>query len=188
MKDEIQRILRETAALHEAMVEQADAIEQVARLIIGALADGKALYVMGNGGSAADAQHMAGELVGRFERERRAFRCVALTTDTSTLTAVANDYGFEQTFARQVQALAQEGDVVLGISTSGNSANVNCALEEARRAHAVTIGLAGRDGGAMRERCDAFLCVPAEVTARIQEAHQTTIHILCRLVECELGG
>jgi len=188
MKNRIERIIRETAALHEALVGSAGAIESVARLIIKALGAGRSLYVMGNGGSAADAQHLAGELVGRFEKERRPLPCLALTTDTSVLTAVTNDYGAEQVFIKQVQAFAREGDVVMGISTSGNSANINRALEEARRIGAVTVGLSGRAGGKMAALCDAVVCVPADHTPRIQEAHQTIIHIICHLVESELFG
>ena len=188
MKDKIARIIRETAALHEALVGCADAIEAVARLIVRALGAGRSLYVMGNGGSAADAQHLAGELVGRFEKERRPLPCLALTTDTSVLTAIANDYGAEEVFVKQVQAFAGEGDVVMGISTSGNAANVNRALQEARRSGAATVGLSGRTGGQMAPLCDALVCVPADHTARIQEAHQTVIHVICHLVESELFG
>ena len=188
MKTKAEAILKETAALHEALVGLSENIEQVARLIVNALAAGRCVYVMGNGGSAADAQHLAGELVGRFEMERRPLPCLALTTDTSVLTSVANDYGVEEVFLKQVQAFAGKGDVVVGISTSGNSANVNRALQEARRKGAVTIGLTGRTGGRMASLCDGLLCVPADHTPRIQEAHQTVIHIICHLAEQELFG
>ena len=188
MKDEIERILKETAALHEALLGCTEAIEHAARLITEALAAGRSLYVMGNGGSAADAQHIAAELVGRFEKERRPLPCLALTTDTSVLTAVANDYGVEEVFVKQVQAFAREGDVVMGISTSGNAANVIRGLQEARCRGAATVGLTGRTGGEMPSLCDAIICVPADRTARIQEAHQTIIHIICHLVESQLFG
>ena len=188
MKSRIEKIIRETAALHEALVDGAEAIESAARLIIQALGAGRSLYVMGNGGSAADAQHIAGELVGRFEMERRPLPCLALSTDTSVLTAIINDYSVEDMFLKQVQAFAREGDVVMGISTSGNSANINCALEEARRIGAVTVGLSGRSGGRMAALCDAMILVPADHTPRIQEGHQTIIHIICHLVESELFG
>jgi D-sedoheptulose 7-phosphate isomerase len=182
-------VLKETAALHEALAgQQAEAIERLAQVIADALAAGGALYVMGNGGSAADAQHMAGELVGRFEVDRRPLRCAAFTTDTSVLTAVANDYGVEKVFVRQVQAFVESGDVVMGISTSGESANVNRALEEARRLGAATVGLTGRSGGRMRALCDAIVCVPSDSTPRVQEAHQTIIHIICRFLERRLCG
>jgi len=157
-------------------------------VVLDGLSAGGTLYVLGNGGSAADAQHLAGELVGRFLMERRPLPCVALTTDTSVLTAVANDYGVQDVFLRQVKALVRRGDVVMGISTSGRSANVVRALREARRLGAATVGLTGRDGADMAQVCDAVVCVPSEETPRIQEAHQTIIHILCRLVERELSG
>ena len=188
MKEEIQRVLTETARLHEELVEQAGLIERMVGAIVRALRAGRCVYAMGNGGSAADAQHMAGEFVGRFLMERRPLPCVALSTDTSVLTAIANDYGVDDIFLKQVQALAREGDVVIGISTSGNSANVNSALEEARRIGATTIGLTGRDGGRMPELCDLCLVVPADHTPRVQEAHGTVIHILCLLVEREMFG
>ena len=186
MKDEIQGILRDTARLHEALLEQAQSIEQAARTICDALAAGGRLYVMGNGGSAADAQHLACELVGRFEKERRPLPCQALTSDTSVLTSLLNDYGADDVFTRQVAAFAREGDVVVGISTSGRSANVNRALAEARRRGARTVGLTGRSGGQMPGLCDVAVCVPADHTPRIQEGHQTVIHIICHLVEREL--
>jgi D-sedoheptulose 7-phosphate isomerase len=163
MQEKVIEILQETAALHVEMTGQADAIAEAAQCIARALSDGRCLYVMGNGGSAADAQHMAGELVGRFELERRPLRCVALTTDTSIITSVGN-------------------------STSGNSVDVNLALEEARRLGAVTIGLTGRSGGAMKALCETTICVPSDSTPRIQEVHQTVIHILCRLVERQLAA
>ena len=188
MKAEIEEVLRETARLHEALVGQAELIERMARTIAEALRSGRRLYAMGNGGSAADAQHLAGEMVGRFLMERRPLPCQALTTDTTVLTAIANDYGVDEVFVKQVQAFAREGDVVIGISTSGNSANVNLALEEARRVGAVTLGLTGGGGGRMTGRCDLTLIVPADHTPRVQEAHQTVIHILCLLVERELFG
>ncbi len=188
MKAEIEEVLRETARLHEALVGQAELIERMARTIAEALRSGRRLYAMGNGGSAADAQHLAGEMVGRFLMERRPLPCQALTTDTTVLTAIANDYGVDEVFVKQVQAFAREGDVVIGISTSGNSANVNLALEEARRVGAVTLGLTGGGGGRMTGLCDLTLIVPADHTPRVQEAHQTVIHILCLLVERELFG
>jgi D-sedoheptulose 7-phosphate isomerase len=161
-------------------------IVEAAAMIAGALAKGNKILVMGNGGSAADSQHLAAELVGRFLRERRALPAIALTTDTSILTAVGNDYGFEQVFSRQIEALAHADDVVIGISTSGNSANVRAALTAARAAGCRTIGLLGRDGGALAGLADLPLIVPVQETPHIQEAHVTIIHILCDLVEREL--
>ena len=147
---------------------------------------GKAL-LCGNGGSAADAQHLAAELVGRYRRERRPWPAIALTTDTSALTAIGNDYGFDEVFARQVRALASRGDVVIGLSTSGNSENVLRALAAAGEAGAFRIGLGGRDGGKMTAACDLALIVPADDTARIQEMHITILHILCDTIETELA-
>ena len=159
------------------------AIAETAQLIADVLGRGGKVLVMGNGGSAADAQHLAAELVGRFLRERRALPAIALTTDTSILTAVGNDYGFDQVFSRQVEALAQPGDVVVGISTSGNSPNVLAALKAARAAGCRTVGLLGRDGGGIAGLVDLPLVIPVQETPHIQEAHVTIIHVLCDLVE-----
>jgi D-sedoheptulose 7-phosphate isomerase len=163
-------------------------IAAVAGLFVEAFRCGRKLLVMGNGGSAADAQHLAAEIVGRFRRERRALPAIALSTDTSILTAIGNDYGFESVFRRQVEALAVEGDVVVGISTSGSSPNVLSALRRAREMGCRTVGLLGRDGGAIRGLVDTELTVPSPDTPRIQEAHITIIHILCELVEQGLFG
>jgi D-sedoheptulose 7-phosphate isomerase len=155
-------------------------------LLVAALAEGKKVLVMGNGGSAADAQHLAAEIVGRFKLERRALPAVALTTDTSILTAVGNDYGFDQIFSRQVEALAAPGDVVIGISTSGSSQNVHQALRLAAGLGCRTIGFLGKDGGTIKTLVDIALTVPGSDTPRIQEGHITLIHILCDLVERRL--
>jgi D-sedoheptulose 7-phosphate isomerase len=154
------------------------------------LADGKIL-VCGNGGSAADAQHFAAELVGRFERERPELPAIALTTDSSLLTAVANDYSFEQIFAKQVRALGAKGDVLLAISTSGNSRNVIAAIEAARQRDMHVVALTGRGGGQMGGLLgdsDVHLCVPHSRTARIQEVHLLTIHCLCDIIDATLLG
>jgi D-sedoheptulose 7-phosphate isomerase len=143
---------------------------------------GRVLFV-GNGGSAADSQHLAAELVGRFERERGGLPAIALTTDTAVLTSVANDYGFETVFARQVEALGRPGDLLVGLSTSGNSANVLRALECAGRLGLFRVGLTGAGGGKLRECCELWLGVPSRNTARIQEAHMLIGHIVCDLVE-----
>jgi D-sedoheptulose 7-phosphate isomerase len=188
VNEQIRRILNEAAAVHRALADEPGPIAGAVRLICQRLRAGGSLYVMGNGGSAADAQHLAGELVGRFLMERRALPCLALTTDSSVLTALANDYGPEEAFRRQVEAFVGPGDAVMGISTSGGSANVNRALAEARRRGAATIGLTGADGGGMAPLCDALVRVDADATPRIQEAHQTIIHIVCALVEQELCG
>lgn len=173
---------------HRAAIDTLDAtlapaIARAADRLLAALAaDGKIL-LCGNGGSAADAQHFAAELVGRFRRERRALAAVALTTDSSALTAIGNDYGFEQIFSRQVEALAGAGDVLVGISTSGHSPNVLAAVRAARERGCVTIGLLGRNGGSIAPEVDVALTVAAEQTSHIQEAHIVIIHLLCELVE-----
>lgn len=151
------------------------------------LSKGKKILICGNGGSAADAQHLAAELVGRYESERRALPGIALTTDTSALTALANDYSFERIFARQVEALAQPGDALIAITTSGNSLNVLAAVEAAKKIGCLTIGLTGKKGGNLAARCDECVLVPAERTARIQEAHICIIHLWCEMVDAKLA-
>ena len=163
-------------------------INGVARAVIDCLQSGGKVLWMGNGGSAADSQHMAAEMVGRYLRNRTGLAAIALTTDTSTLTAVANDFGYESIFARQIEALCQPGDVAIGISTSGNSFNVNKALELAGRLGAVTVGFSGKNGGEMSQCVDHLLAVPSTVTARIQEAHILIGHILCDLVDARFAG
>ncbi|MFZ5649811.1 MAG: D-sedoheptulose-7-phosphate isomerase [Bacillota bacterium] len=151
------------------------------------LTNGNTIYFLGNGGSAADCQHMAAELVGRFKKERRGLPAVALTTDTSILTALGNDYGFEEIFTRQVEALVKPGDLVVGISTSGNSPNVVKALQLAKEKGALTVGLTGRHGGKLGNVCDLCIKVPSDVTARIQEAHILIGHIVCEMID-EVAG
>lgn len=175
-------------AIEEAEQRLADKIAAVVDLVAEALEKGRKLLVMGNGGSAADAQHFAAEIVGRFKLERRALPAIALSTDTSILTAVGNDYGFDLVFRRQVEALAQAGDVVVGISTSGSSQNVYGALLLAGEMGCRTIGLLGRDGGTIAGIVDIPLTVPVQDTPRVQEAHITIIHIICELVERRLFG
>lgn len=183
METTVREIIQDTIDVHEALLEVSGEIETVARALIEAVESGRCIYVMGNGGSAADSQHLAAELVGSFEKERDPMPCHALTTDSSILTSVGNDYGVEEVFVRQVRAFVDRGDVVIGISTSGNSPNVLKAMEVARERDAVTIGMTGRDGGSLAELCRHCLKAPSDHTPRIQEAHQTIIHILCRLVE-----
>lgn len=149
--------------------------------------DGGKILFFGNGGSAADAQHLATELTARYIKDRAAIAALALTTDTSALTAIGNDMGFEQLFARQIEALGKPGDVAIGISTSGNSANVLQGLLTARRAGLITVGLSGRDGGKMADVCDILLVVPSDTTARIQEMHITLGQMLCGALEQRLG-
>lgn len=173
-------------ALNAVQDELSSAIMIAARMIASVVSSGNKLLIMGNGGSAADAQHFAAELVGRFEKERHALPAIALTTDTSCLTAIGNDYGFNTIFARQVQALAKKGDLVVGISTSGNSENVRLALEKAAEIGCQTVALLGRDGGSIKDLADLSLTVPVERTARVQEMHLLMIHLLCELIEAKL--
>lgn len=171
----MEAVLRD-AALHATLAAAAEATAD-------ALLAGRKLMVAGNGGSAADAQHLAAEFVCRLVHDRPAMHAVALTTDTSILTAVGNDYGFERLFARQVEALGQPGDIFIGISTSGNSPNVLRALEQARAMQVVTIGLTGKTGGKMPPLCDYLLSIPSEVTMYIQQAHLALEHVFTLLVE-----
>ena len=184
--EQVARSLRDAAAAHERRAADVGAIVQAGAALTAAVRGGCKVLAFGNGGSAADAQHFVAELVGRFERERRALAAVALTTDTSVLTAIGNDYGFDRVFSRQVEALGRAGDVALGISTSGNSPNVVRALEAARTRGMVTIALTGR-GGRAAALADVHVAVDEDRTARIQEVHITVLHILCELVEQELG-
>ena len=166
--------------------ESADDIQRAAEIIVGALKAGGKLLVFGNGGSAADAQHIAGELVNRFLQQRRALPAIALTTDGGVLTCIANDTGFENIFARQIEALGQKGDVCLAITTSGNSPNVIAACNQARLQGIKVVGLLGRDGGQVAPQCDLALIVESNDTQRIQETHNLVGHILCELVESSL--
>ena len=163
--------------------EMSPRIAEMTTLLVETFTQGGKLLVMGNGGSAADAQHFVAEIVGRFKMERRALPAIALSTDTSILTAIGNDYGFDKVFRRQVEALAVAGDLVVGISTSGNSPNVQQALELAREKGCRTVALLGKDGGSIRHCCDLALVVPSDDTPRIQEGHITIIHIVCDLLE-----
>jgi D-sedoheptulose 7-phosphate isomerase len=178
------KALAEAIALHE-QVRTGDLrpVHDAAAAIVASLRRGGKLLLFGNGGSAAEAQHMACELVGRFLRERRALAAIALTTDTSALTAIGNDYAFDRVFARQIEALGREGDVALGLSTSGRSPNVVTALKAARTAGLRTIAMTGRDGGDVGRAAEIHINVPAESTQRVQEVHLTLIHVVCDLVE-----
>jgi D-sedoheptulose 7-phosphate isomerase len=163
-------------------------ISRAVDLIVERLSDGNKLLVCGNGGSAADAMHICAELVGRFVKERQALPAIALNADPVILTAWSNDYAYESVFSRQLEALAKPGDVVWGISTSGNSKNVVAALKRGRELGASTMALTGQGGGAMAEYADVLLAVPLSVTARIQEVHTVTYHIICEAVEAALCG
>ena len=163
-------------------------IDEITRAIINAYKENKKVVLFGNGGSAADAQHLACELVGKFYLERKALASIALTTNTSELTAIANDYNFNRVFARQVEALINSGDIVIGITTSGNSLNVIEGIKEAKLRGAVTIGFTGASGGKLKEDVDYLLAVPSEDTPNIQELHIMVGHIICYLIEKELFG
>jgi D-sedoheptulose 7-phosphate isomerase len=158
-------------------------VEVAAKLCIDCLKDGKKILLFGNGGSAADAQHIAAELVGRYKAERKGLAAIALTTDTSALTAIGNDYGYHRVFGRQVEALANTGDVAIGISTGGSSANVINALKLANELGCKTIGFSGRGGGEMNDVCDINIVVPSKDTARIQEMHIVIGHTICHLID-----
>jgi len=161
----------------------ADEAEKAADIIAATLARGNTIYICGNGGSASDAQHFAAELTGRFEKNRKGYAAIALTTDTSALTAIANDYGFEQIFARQLESLASSGDLLLALSTSGNSANVITAVESAKTLGMQVIGLAGKSGGDLKHLADCCLVINADRTSRIQEAHIFLLHYFCEQFE-----
>ncbi|MDZ4262461.1 MAG: D-sedoheptulose 7-phosphate isomerase [Pseudomonadota bacterium] len=161
-------------------------VVECAETIVSTLRNGGKVLIAGNGGSAADAQHIAGEFVSRFHYDRPGLAAIALTTDTSILTAIGNDYGYERLFSRQVQALGREGDVFIGISTSGNSANVIAAFEEAHKLKLTTIGFTGVMGGKMADMCDITLRMPSKETPKIQEGHIAIGHIICGLVEAAM--
>lgn len=185
--DKILAIWDEHGEVVRALPRLASAVSNAVDLICNSLAAGGRLLIAGNGGSAADAQHIAAELTGRFQRERRPFPSIALHANGSALTAIGNDYGFDHVFARELAAHAREGDVLLAISTSGNSRNILLAIEAARGLKVATIGLTGESGGAMRMKCDLCLCVPSKSTPRIQEMHITIGHTICELVEKRLA-
>jgi D-sedoheptulose 7-phosphate isomerase len=185
----IRDALLESAALSLALLVRHHAtLERMARLVAGTLARGRTVFLCGNGGSAAEAQHLATEFVVRFVRDRRALPAVALTTDSSILTAAGNDYGFEHVFARQIEALGARGDLLVAMSTSGRSKNVLAAIEAARARGMRVLGLTGRDGGGFVRRCDVGLAVPARSVARIQEAHLLVGHLCCDRAEALAAG
>jgi phosphoheptose isomerase len=180
----VRSALDDAIALHQRVKDgDATPVVNAAAAIVAALQRGGRLLLFGNGGSAADAQHVAAELVGRFQRERVALAALALTTDTSVLTSVANDYAFDRVFARQVEALGRPGDVALGISTSGASPNVVAALEAAHGIGMQTIALTGADGGAVGQAAAIHINVPSPVAARVQEVQRTLLHVVCEIVE-----
>jgi D-sedoheptulose 7-phosphate isomerase len=182
--EEIKRMIEDSIQAKQKMLEMhSQTIRQIAEQMCRVLENGGKILWCGNGGSAADAQHLSCELVSKFYVDRDALPSIALTTNTSILTAIANDYNFEVVFRRQVEALGRKGDLIVGISTSGNSKNVIEALKKAREIGMFTVGFTGSTGGAMKEFCDILLNVPSTDTPRIQEAHITAGHIICYLVE-----
>lgn len=182
----LQQAIGEAVDTLQALGELDQQLRHAADLIAECFISGHKLLICGNGGSAADAAHFATEFVVRFTNDRRPYPALCLTSDGGLLTAAGNDYGFEQIFARQVAAFAQPGDIVIGLTTSGNSANIQRALEEAKKRQAKTIAFLGRDGGATKGIADIELLVRGEVTARIQEAHKLLLHVLCEAMESRL--
>ncbi|MEW6556578.1 MAG: D-sedoheptulose 7-phosphate isomerase [Elusimicrobiota bacterium] len=185
MKSKILQIIDDSIAVKQNSKALVPVIYKIAKEIINCYRRKNKVVIFGNGGSAADAQHIATELVCRFEKERKSLNALALTTNTSILTAVANDYSFDKIFSRQIESTVQKSDVVIAISTSGNSKNVVEAAKQAKKHGAVVVGFTGADGGKLKRVCDIILKVPSKNTARIQEVHITVGHILCKLVEDE---
>jgi len=183
----IKNQIEESIVLKRYLQSEIKLLITIAEELSQAFRKGNKTFLFGNGGSAADAQHIAAELSGKFKLEREPLPAISLTTNSSSLTAIANDYGYDRVFVRQLQGLMAEGDVVIGISTSGNSPNVLLAMEEARRRGAITIAFTGK-GGKLKEIADYVLCIPSSDTPRIQEAHITAGHIICYLVEQTLFG
>jgi D-sedoheptulose 7-phosphate isomerase len=179
-REALERTVQDTAII--------DAARKIADVVVNALRAGNKLLIVGNGGSAADAQHIAAEIVGRYKKDRPAYAAIALTTDTSALTAIGNDYGFEQVFARQVGGLGRAGDVLLALSTSGRSPNILAALKVARQRGLVTIGFTGAKGTALGALCDHLLVAPSDDTAVIQQIHLTLAHGICDMIEQALTG
>ncbi len=191
MKNYIINQINDSAATKKAMVENEaliDLLVEVAQACVDVYRNGKKILIAGNGGSAADAQHFAAELVGRYGFDRPSLPSIALTTDSSNLTAIGNDYGYEYVFSRQLEGLAQEGDLFIGISTSGNSQNVINAFVSAKDRGVSTVALVGRDGGKMAAMADYAIIVPSNATPRIQESHLLIEHMICDIIEKEIFG
>jgi D-sedoheptulose 7-phosphate isomerase len=189
MKKEIESSLNESINIRaEILSSSVELVVQIANILVEAFKAGHSLYIMGNGGSAADAQHISGELVGRFKKDRKPLPALALTTDTSVLTAIANDFGYDLCFERQVEAFVKDGDVVFSLSTSGNSASIINATILAGKKGAKTIAFTGKGGGRLKDHVDVCLEIPSADPARIQECNITIGHILCSIIEKELFG
>jgi len=188
MRERIKEILLESIQIKEQLLqEKVSSILEIAELVIASLKKGGKVILFGNGGSASDSQHIAAELVGKFTKDRRALPAIALTTNTSILTALANDYGYDIIFARQIEALGQKNDIAIGISTSGRARNVASGIKQAKKMGLKTVALTGGDGGELSKLADVSLLVPSSVTARIQEAHITIGHIICELAEAAVS-
>jgi D-sedoheptulose 7-phosphate isomerase len=184
MRDRIKDILLESIQVKEEILHtRIGQVLEIAELVVDCLKKNGKVMLFGNGGSASDSQHIAAELVGRFKKDRPGLAAIALTTNTSVLTSLANDYGYEIVFARQIEALGQKNDVAIGISTSGKAKNVAAGIKQAKKMGIKTVALTGGDGGELAKLADTSLVVPSNVTARIQEAHITIGHIICELVE-----
>ncbi len=184
MKNTFRSIVKDSIAVKEVALEKnLEAMEKIAQACIGSIKNGGTLFFFGNGGSAADSQHVAAEFIGRFQKERRALPAIALTTDSSVLTCLANDYSYDIVFSRQLEALGRKGDVAFGISTSGKSRNVIKAFETAKARGLTTVAFTGGDGGPVAAMADICIIVPSSVTARIQETHSTFFHAICEVVE-----
>jgi len=188
MQDKIKAKLNENIEVKKRVINSLlPQVETATNLIIAILKSGNKIMLCGNGGSAADAQHLAGEFIGRYLKERKSLPAIALTTDTSILTCLGNDYGFDNIFSRQVEGLAKKGDILIGISTSGNSKNVLLAIEKAKKMGCKTIALLGGSGGEIIKAADLSITIPTKITPRVQECHITIGHIICGLVEEELA-
>jgi len=187
MKNTIQRNIIEHKEVFDQLYSLEPMISDIAALLIEVLNNGNTIFWCGNGGSASDSQHLAGELIGRFKGNRKPLKSISLNSDSSVMTCIVNDYGYEHIFSRQIEALGEEGDVLIGISTSGRSENVNNALKKAKEKNLHTVGFLGKDGGAALQIASHTIVVPSQSTARIQEMHITIGHILCELIEEGLG-
>lgn len=185
MKKEIQEIINEQIDNLENLknTDFCEKIEEISQIIINALKNNKKIMIAGNGGSASDAQHFAGEIVGRFLLERKGMAAIALNTDTSVMTCIANDYSFDDIFSRQIEGIGQEGDIFIGISTSGNSQNIINGIEMCKNNNIKTITFLGKDGGKLKNISDTYLLLPYKSTARVQEHHIMAIHLICEIVE-----
>jgi D-sedoheptulose 7-phosphate isomerase len=183
MQTDIKALISDSLAAKQAMLSQTELIEQIADKIVDCYKNGGKTLIAGNGGSAADALHFAAEMVVRFEKNRKALPSIALSENVSTITAAGNDFGYDQSFSRQIEAFANKGDVFIAISTSGNSPNVIKAIETAKKSGIFVIGITNSDGGKMKQFCDLWYGAPSKITARAQECHILLIHIICSIIE-----